>query len=340
MSLLPAAVQCEISQNLTLVTQASGNLGNAIVPALLQAGFAVSTISRPGSKGYNGPKSDGVASMHVAYDNENELGTALQGHDAVVETLNLAAAEHQRTIVRAAIAAGVKHLITNEFGMDTFNPNMDKLPAARAKLEAQDALEDELRKATTSGASVSLIWTGIITGPWYDWTIRAGISWLDPRKCTITRYGSGDQKVSISRFALNGEAAVAVLREPDRFRNRPAYFASHTVSTNELIDMVRKVAPEKSWSIIDVPDVNGLMQEGLRLWDEDTKNGVGDRLHSQAFVVSVTAAIFDEENRFGCNMGEKQESGWDEGRAKLKQHLKELIEDATKLEKRQRVSSS
>ncbi|KAF2101800.1 NAD(P)-binding protein [Rhizodiscina lignyota] len=317
------------------VLGASGNLGECIVPALLKSGFVVTVIIRPGSRGYTPPKNDSTDSKAVtikeaAYDDVSGLTAALQGQDALVEAFNPAASVHQRTIVRAALAAGIEHLITNEFGMDTFNPNVAEAPIGKPKALAQRALEEELQAAAANDKPVSLTWTGIITGVWYDWTIRTGLFWMNPTTRTITRYGSGNQRTSLSRLALTGEAVVAVLRNPEHFRNRPAYIASHTVSTNELIALVNEISesPEKSWNVVDIPDMEAFMTEGMRLWDEDTKNGVEDRLNSQAWVTIVIATLFDEKNRFGTDLEEKLEPGWDEGREKLKDHLKQLIIEA------------
>jgi nucleoside-diphosphate-sugar epimerase len=230
--------------------------------------------------------------------------------------------------VRAALAAGVRHLVTSEFGLNTFHPNAAELPVLAAKLAAQRALEAELQDAAAAGKSV-LTWTAIFTGAWYDWALARGIFWIDPTARSITRAGSGDQRVSFTRVAVNGEAVVAVLREPERFANRPAYFASHTVSMNKLIEMVGEIDDGgEKWKVVDVPDVEAIRKEGVRLWEKDRREGVDEMLHTLAFRNLAIAATFDEENRFGADFGEKVEAGWDEGSEKLKENLKRLIEEA------------
>ncbi|KAF2232700.1 NAD(P)-binding protein [Viridothelium virens] len=311
------------------VLGASGTLGEAVIPALLEGGFILTIISRPGGRGFTtGAKA--VATREVAYDDLTGLTAALCDHDALVEIFNPAATVHQRTIVRAALAASIKHLVTNEFGLDTFHPNITKLPSAQAKVQAQSVLDEELESATASGKAVTLSWTGIFSGVWYDWAIREGKFWVDPATRTVTRFGSGDQKTSISRVALNGQAVVAVLREPERFRNRPAYFASHTVTTNELIALVKETSedPGKRWNVTDVPDIETFRRDAMRLWNEDTQKGVEDRLHLRAFTMLSIAALFEENNLFGADYRDKQEPGWDEGPEKLRDQIKQLIRDA------------
>ena len=186
-----------------------------------------------------------------------------------------------------------------------------------------------MKKAAVDGKPAPLAWTAIITSTWYDFAIKAGWFWLNPAKRTIIRSGSGNQRTSISRFAVNGDAVVAVLREPERFRNRPAYFASYSVTTNELIALAKEISDDsdRPWKVIDMPDVEASKRQGLALWNEDRKNGVEHWLGSQAFMMLGTIQLFDEDNHFGADFGEKLESGWGESREELKTHLRELIEE-------------
>jgi hypothetical protein len=292
-------------------------------------------ISRPGGRGYVSSFNDGNADFSVvetreaAYDDLATLTDTLRDQDALIEAFNTSATVHQGTIVRAALAAGIKHLITSEFGLDTFHPNAAQLPVSEAKLQAQRALNEELQHAVANGNPAPLAWTAIFVGSWYDWLIQTGQSWLSPATRTITRIGSGKQRVSMSRIAVNGEAVVAVLRNTENFRNRPAYFASHTITMDELIALVEEVSEdtEKPWKVIDVPDVEALKSEGDSLWNEDTKKGVENRLHTQAFLTLAAVAIFDENNKYGADFGEKLEPNWNEGHEKLKDALRLLIKE-------------
>jgi hypothetical protein len=231
---------------------------------------------------------------------------------------------HQHTIVQAALAVGVKHLITNEFGHDSFHPNAAELPVSASKIDAQRVLEEELSKAAVNGKA-PLAWTAIITSQWYDFAIQGGFFSVNPAAGTITRFGSGNQKISLMRGALVGEAVVTVLREPERFKNRPAYIATHTISTNELIALAKEILPEKTWNVVDIPGLETLKQQGLYLWSEDRKNGV-PWLGTQAFMLLSAVLLFDEHNRYGADFGEKVEPGWGESREEFKDHLKQQFE--------------
>jgi len=76
----------------------------------------------------------------------------------------------------------------------------------------------------------------------------------------IMRFGSGNQKYAISRLQQVSDFAVNVLQYPEKYRNRPAYFASHTVTTNQLIDIVEEFGLW-DWKVVDV-DVSDSVKTG------------------------------------------------------------------------------
>ncbi|KAF5025517.1 hypothetical protein F66182_2422 [Fusarium sp. NRRL 66182] len=294
---------------------ATGALGEVLVPGLLKAGFRVTCITRPGSRAI---LPTGVITKVADYQNLKSLTAALMNQDALVEAFNPAASAQQQLILKSALAAGVRHIITPDFSGDTFHPLLSEVLIFEPKLRAKRQLE-----AIIAQSDGKLAWTAIITGPWFDWAIETGIFWVNKEKRTVYRYGSGNQKCSMSRRALNGEALVAVLKNPENFQNRPAYFASHTVSTNELIETIEELDLD-GWTTIDV-SIDGHYEEALRLWEEDTANGVEDRLGSKAYPMLSTVALLNEENRYGADFSQKAEPGWDEGRSALKESLRKLL---------------
>ncbi|KAI0435249.1 hypothetical protein F5Y09DRAFT_349637 [Xylaria sp. FL1042] len=298
------------------VLGASGTLGRTIILALLQNRFAVTAIVRPNGKPFD---QVGVTYKVSSYDDPATLTDALQNQDAVIEAFNPAAAINQSVIVQASLMAGVKHLVTPDFSSDTFNPHVDDLKIFEPKRQAQRVLE-----AAVESSNGALSWTAIIVGAWYDWAIETGQFWIDKDSRTVTKFGSGDQKTSISRLDLCGKAVVAVLRSPDQFRNRPAYFQSHSVSTNELASILKETSGD-DWNIVHVP-LDGFVEKAKALWEEDSRNNVKDRLHSVAYRMLGTSALFEEGNRYDADFSHKVEPGWDESLDALKENLKRLVE--------------
>ena len=272
-------------------------------------------ITRPGSKS---SLPSGVATKSVDYSDASSLTAALQDQHVLVEAFNPAATSNQGLILQAALAAGVERIITPDFSGDLFNPNINEVMIFEPKMRAKPELEKFIE-----ASNGTMSWTAIITGPWYDWSIDRGIFWVNKEKRTITRFGSGNQKVSISRHALCGEALVAVLVDPEKFRNRPAYFASHSVSTNQIIDAMKEIG-FGDWEIVDVP-FDSFFDEARRLWEEDTVKGVENRLQTTAYPMLATVSFMDETNRYGADFGDKLEPGWDEGDAVLKENLRKLL---------------
>ncbi|KAM0461402.1 hypothetical protein ACHAPV_004106 [Trichoderma viride] len=298
------------------VLGATGNVGKVAIPALLSAGFIVTVIARPES---TSTYPQGIAVKKSSYDDLKTLTEVLKGQDALVEAFNPAAAEHQSTIVQAALAAGVSHLITPEFSTDSFSAHSGEIRIFEPKHKAQKELE-----SLTSAPDCTLSWTGIILGAWFDWGIEEGFFWVNKKDRTITRFGSGDQKVSMSHIALAGETIVSVLQNPEKYRNRVAYFADYAVSTNELIGMIQKFSPPGEWKIVDL-SVENFKKEGFALWDEDTKQGVTIRLFTKAYTMLGTAGVFNEQNRYDGDFTAKLEPGYGKPIENLEESLKKLL---------------
>lgn len=135
-------------------------------------------------------------------------------------------------------------------------------------------------------------------------------------------YGSGDQKYSISRVGTAGQATIEVLKNPEKYADRPVYVCDYTVSTNEIIPLLEEIRP--GWKI-QKNEVRGVLEQAKKLWEEDTKNGVVDRLRTPAYAMLGTAGLFDEQNRYSADYSEKTEMGFDKkGLHELKEELRVL----------------
>ena len=152
--------------------------------------------------------------------------------------------------------------------------------------------------------------------------IPIGWFWIQPRTKTIYKYGSGNQRWSVSRVATAGMAVVEVLNNPEKYENRPVYVADHTVSTNEVIPMLKEIDPE--WQAQPM-EIDNLMEQAKAMWDEDTKNGVTNRLATQAYALLGTAGLFDENNKYMADMSSKLEMGFERPSSEFKEELRELV---------------
>lgn len=121
--------------------------------------FTVSVLGRKGSK-TTYPSHIKVHEVDESWP-EDQLVTALRGQDAIVQVV-LADVPKAKTLIDAAIKAGVKRLLPSEYGMDTSNEDAVKLvPPSVPKRE----ILNYLRSKEESG----LTWTSLITSAFFDW---------------------------------------------------------------------------------------------------------------------------------------------------------------------------
>jgi hypothetical protein len=66
-------------------------------------------------------------------------------------------------------------------------------------------------------------------------------------------------------------------------------------------------------------------EKALQMWEEDTKNGVVDRLNTAAYPMLGTYALFHEDNRYGADSSEMAEPGWTKSTDELKEELKTIL---------------
>ena len=147
---------------LTPDAQATGNVGRPIVDALVAASFTVTVGTRHVREDTDSKFPPSVSVKIADPERTSSLTTAFAGQDAIVEAFNPTAARFQINVVEAAMQRGVKHIITPDFGSDTFHVNAPELKIFEPKIEAQRLLEESLR-----GSGIR--WTAVITGPFFDW---------------------------------------------------------------------------------------------------------------------------------------------------------------------------
>lgn len=98
---------------------ATGQIGRAILSALLNSGFHVVQVISPGSESRARPESTTLSTnvVDLASVSRNDLASVLAGTEAVISALNGKALEAQGLIQDAAWDAGVKRFYPSEYGM-------------------------------------------------------------------------------------------------------------------------------------------------------------------------------------------------------------------------------
>lgn len=257
-----------------IVVGASGNLGRPIIDALVASqAFTVSALTRNSSNSFPAD----VTVLTTDYS-PSSLEAAFSGQDAVVSVIAGAALGEQKKLIDAAVSSGVKRFIPSEFGSNTDNKDAQELvPVFSRKVEIKDYLESQ----TSNG----LTWTGIITGPVFDRSLKLGVLGFDIPARRATIYDSGDRPFTASTVAQVSSAVVGVLQNPEQTANKYVYVGSFTTSQNEILAALETVTGD-SWAVEKASSAEKV---------EAGKEQVGRR-NSAAIRPLITAAMYHERS--------------------------------------------
>lgn len=156
--------------------QANGNLGQTVLPSIVNASFQVTVITRAESTSAFPPN---VKVVKTEYTEKN-IAEALHGQDAVICLIDAGALKVESLIIDAAASAGVKWFIPSEFGHNTLDKRvLEALPILQGKVK----VTAQLRAKEQQGMQ----WTGIVTGLFFDWVIFF-FFWQDPLQLEVADY--------------------------------------------------------------------------------------------------------------------------------------------------------
>lgn len=224
-----------MSINKVALAGATGNLGPAILKALLDAGFDVTVLSREGST-----SADSLAShpnqkiAKVNFDNVDSMTSALKGVEGLVSNLSSSALLTQKPLIDAAIAAGVKRFLPSDFGSDLTVESNQSIPLNTAKVEIHRYLVEQ------SGAHPEFSYTGVHTGPFFDWCLRYGL-YGNFTTHEVTLWDGGNTEFSTTTLTSVGKAVVGVFKNLEATKNQELRVADTTITQNELIDIVKGI---------------------------------------------------------------------------------------------------
>ncbi|KAK5087005.1 hypothetical protein LTR05_004176 [Lithohypha guttulata] len=201
---------------------ATGNLGPAILKALLDADFEVIVLSRKDSNTTdNLPKHVNQHVVKVDYTHQQELIAALQ-----VVT--------QKPLIDTAMAAGVKRFIPSGFGSDDVNPINRPLPVMQGKI----AVEKHLKEL--AAADPDFTYTLLYNNVFFDWGLEVGFI-LNPKKHKGTLYDGGDVPFSTTRLSTIGKAVVGIIENQEATKNRAVFIHDAVVTQKRLIQLYESI---------------------------------------------------------------------------------------------------
>jgi saccharopine dehydrogenase-like NADP-dependent oxidoreductase len=148
-----------------IIIGAGGHLGPHLVSAFdTDPHFQVSILSRASSDCSRFPSHIPSYCVGENYDtSESELVELLRGQDAIISAIAAQAVQQQKTIINAALKAGVKYFVPSEFGHDTRNEQLAQLLPPFLVTQKRQIVE-YLQSKEVEG----LKWTAFVTGPFFE----------------------------------------------------------------------------------------------------------------------------------------------------------------------------
>ncbi|KAI9155002.1 Pinoresinol reductase 2 [Paramyrothecium foliicola] len=237
------------------VIGAGGNVGKSAIKALTDEGFVVPGMTREQS---GAVLPEGVRHIKTDYSKQSLL-SALSGQDAVISTVSSivvrGALAFQKTIIDAAIEAGVKAFIPSEFGMDTSDPSAaTHLPFLQDKVEILDYLKSKQK---------SISWTAVVIGGMFDWGLNIpGFGGWNVNARTAIIYDDGDIPFEATNLDQTGRALAKSLKNHDLTKNQYVYANSFTLTQNEVLRALEEATGD-SFEVTR-STVEDLWQDGTR----------------------------------------------------------------------------
>ncbi|CEJ61926.1 hypothetical protein PMG11_10442 [Penicillium brasilianum] len=223
---------------------ATGNLGPSILQALLAASLETTVLTRVGSahKVSVPPGSEKFLKVQeVDYSSHESLVSALEPISVVVSTLgfeNLFTI--QKKLIDASLEANVTRFIPSEFGNDSANPLVRKLPLYADKIKTQDYLQEK------AAQNPEFSYTFAYNNSFLDWQLQIGFM-VNLKDHSATLYDGGDVPFSATRLATIGQAIVGMVRNLEATKNKNIYFHDIAITQNQLIDISKRI-DGKEWS--------------------------------------------------------------------------------------------
>lgn len=220
---------------------ATGNLGPAILKALLDADFEVTILSREGSSSTDSlPSHPGQKVVKTNFEDHARLASDLKGLDAIVSNVPTHTILSQKGIIDAAIDAGVKRFIPSEFGSNLAIKVNAELPLMAPKVEIDHYLEKKAKEHPDFSYTIQT------NGPFFDWCLKAGL-FGNLKTHEMTLYDGGDTKFTTSTLATVGKGVVGIFKNFEATKNKDVKIADTTISQKEIMQIAKEI-DGKEWT--------------------------------------------------------------------------------------------
>lgn len=216
---------------------ANGNVGPAILHALVNDGFAVTVLKRASSKSPSDyPSGVKVESVDDAFKTE-DLVPIFKGQDAVVVTIKGTQVDIQKRLADAAVQAGVKRFVPADFGsVDSSSEHAQECVPLFANKTQLRAYLTELAEANSA-----FTWSSLVCGHFFDWDPAFLHVWPKEKRAEIVK----NLKASYSTLGRVGEATSRMLQNPSETANRVLYVQSFCVTQLDVVTAFERASDAK-----------------------------------------------------------------------------------------------
>lgn len=225
-----------------------GNLGPALLQELLDASLRITILPRTGSAHKIPPsaRTEKARAVEVDYSSHSSLVDALKTVDVLISTLGFTNLfETQRSLVDACLDAQVSRFIPSEFGNDSANSLVRKLPLFADKIKTQEYL------VAKAAQHLGFRYTMCCSNSFLDWQLEVGFM-VKLKGHIATLYDGGDARLSATRFPTIGKAVVGVINNLDATKNKHIYFHDVAVTLIQLIHIAEGIDGEE-WQAEVIP---------------------------------------------------------------------------------------
>lgn len=175
----------------------------------------------------------------------------------------------ERTIIDAAVDAGVKRFFPAQYGVDNSSA---AVRAAAPILEPMYQTIEYLRKTEDR-----MSWTSLIVGAFFDMGLEIGSLVANPKDRTATVWDDGDVPFAATNRSTVGKALVASLSGENykKTKNQYVKIASHIQTMNDIVASLRRVTGE-AWPVVAQLPLAPFVEEAkAKLAEGDFNGGSG-----------------------------------------------------------------
>ncbi|KLU89892.1 hypothetical protein MAPG_08861 [Magnaporthiopsis poae ATCC 64411] len=284
-----------------LIFGATGNIGVPITEAILKAspGFGKVIIftsqgTADGKKQLLDEwKSQGAEVVVGDVTSAADVSAAYKDHnvDTVVSAVGRNVLAQQMELIRLAEASGtVKWFFPSEYGTDIeHNERSAGEKPHQVKLAVRRMIRDEIKKLHV---------TYLVTGPYFDFWVRAGN--FDAAKKEANVIDDGEGKIGFCTMSDVGKFLVAALRHPEASFGKALKVQSFVVTPNQVLAEYEKQTGGAKWKVTKTP-LDECRKREQKLWEE------GDPLATMMTLRRIWAeggTLYDKNDNELLGMGE------------------------------------